>query len=357
MAFKFGMATTAEEKEAVYRFRYSVYVREMGRYQDTADHERGWLREPEDDNSRIFYALEDDKVVATSRLTWGGDGGFSERQIEQYALARFIAELGPEKMAVGERAMIVPRLRGTDLLTRMMGGANGFVAENGIWVIFGACEPHLLTSYLGMGNRTYAEQNINSKEAGYLIPLISFPNGPEALRDPAIGQWPSCIEDVLSAGGAVTSRLHKDSEDYWSEIQSALHELEGQKISALDGLAKDEADRVLSKSNIIECNAGDRILKKGGVARNIFVVLEGTLEARNDDRIVGVLTAGDVFGEMAFLLSRPRTLDVYAATDDARILSLSESTIRRMIRDDSVVAAKMLLNISRMLCVRLLKAN
>ncbi len=357
MDFTVGIATTAAEREAVYRFRYSVYVEEMGRYQDTADHVRRWLDEPEDEHSHIFFALEGDRVVATSRLTWGGDRGFSQRQIEQYDLARFIAELGPTRMAVGERAMIEPRLRGTNLLERVMSVSADFISESGICVIFGACEPHLLTSYLGMGNRTYAHQNINSKEAGYLIPLISFPHGPDALRADSEDGWPSCIEDVLTVGGAVTSRLHQDSDDYWSEIQSALRELEGQKISALDGLRQDEADRVLTKSNIIECNAGDRILKKGGVARNIFVVLEGTLEVRDDDELIGVLTAGDVFGEMAFLLNRARAFDVYAATDDAKILSLSESTIRMMIADDTEVAAKILLNISRMLCVRLLKAN
>src|SRR5437867_4080970 len=54
--------------------------------------------------------------------------------------------------------------------------------------------------------------------------------------------------------------------------------------------------------NIIECAAGDRVLKEGGAARNIFVVLDGTLEVRDDDRIVGVLSAGEAFGEMAFLL-------------------------------------------------------
>ncbi len=38
MAFEVGVAQTDEEKEAVYRFRYTVYVEEMGRYQDSADH-------------------------------------------------------------------------------------------------------------------------------------------------------------------------------------------------------------------------------------------------------------------------------------------------------------------------------
>ena len=33
-------AESDEEKEAVYRFRYDVYVEEMGRYGEAADHER-----------------------------------------------------------------------------------------------------------------------------------------------------------------------------------------------------------------------------------------------------------------------------------------------------------------------------
>lgn len=55
------------------------------------------------------------------------------------------------------------------------------------------------------------------------------------------------------------------------------------------------------------------MLKRGGSARNTFVVLGGTLEVRDDNRLVGVLSAGDAFGEMAFLLERPRAFDVDAA--------------------------------------------
>ena len=98
-------------------------------------------------------------------------------------------------------------------------------------------------------------------------------------------------------------------------------------------------------------------MKAGGIGRNIFVVLHGNLEARDGDRVVGLLSRGDVFGETAFLLDRPRTVDVYAATDDVSVLSLSDGAIRRMINEDPAVAAKVLLNLSRMLCVRLIKAN
>ena len=155
----------------------------------------------------------------------------------------------------------------------------------------------------------------------------------------------------------MTSHLLSAPEEYWSEIHHALDELHAQRIAAFDGFTDDEAERCIARSNIIECGAGDRVLKQGGVARNMFVVLDGTLEVRAGDRIVGVLSPGDVFGEMAFLLDRPRAFDVDAATDGVRVLSLSEGALRKMIAEDAVVAAKLLLNVSKMLCVRLIKAN
>ncbi len=58
---------------------------------------------------------------------------------------------------------------------------------------------------------------------------------------------------------------------------------------------------------------------------------------------------------MAFLLERPRSKDVYAATDGVCMRSLSEATLRQLIKSDPAIAAHLLLNISKMLCLRLLK--
>jgi CRP-like cAMP-binding protein len=151
------------------------------------------------------------------------------------------------------------------------------------------------------------------------------------------------------------SRLHSSSASYWSEVHGALSELDANRISALDGFDEDEAKHFLENSNIIECQRGDRVLKKGGVARNLFVVLDGTLEVRDTDGLHAVLGPGDVFGEMAFLLERPRSRDVFAATDDARVLSLSEAKLRKMTKSEPAIAAQLLLNISKMLCLRILK--
>jgi hypothetical protein len=196
MTYSFGLAETSDQREAVYRFRYSVYVEEMGRYQDTADHANRRLVEPEDDHSLIFFAADADTVVATVRLSRGADG-FSERQIRQYSLQPFLEELPVDVMAVGERAMIDPRLRGTGLLDDLLRHSRGLVDDSGSRIIFGACEPHLLSLYLSMGQRTYADKNINSAEAGYLIPLVSFPNGEDSLI--GLGDAPATLPEPRRA--------------------------------------------------------------------------------------------------------------------------------------------------------------
>ncbi len=258
--------------------------------------------------------------------------------------------------------MVTPRLRGTGLVDELLACRNETAVEHDVRIQFSACEPHLLSLYLSQGRRTYADKNINTEEAGYLIPLVVFPQGTDALlgvgEHSATGRMPACVEHILSGtAGAVLSPLMMTAGDYSEQVRAAVQEIESQQISAFQSFTDDEVERCLARSNVIECASGDRVLKKGGVARNIFVVLSGTLEARDEDRVVGVLSTGDVFGEMAFLLERPRTLDIYAASTSARVLSLSESTLRKMIADDPELAAKLLLNLAKMLCVRIITTH
>jgi hypothetical protein len=362
-------AVTEEERHAVFQFRYTIYVEEMGRYRSTADHDNRLLVEPEDDTARIFYACEDGQVVGTGRFNWGGDAPISARQVEQYALQPFLDEVPADVISVGERGMVAKHKRGTDLFSQMGEQFRKFGEEKRIQLAFGACEPHLLSLYLGQGHRTYAKNNINSPESGYLIPLVVVTEDIEYFRRVGVPQLdtlkdfgadariPDCVERLITGSGGVTSQRLTGSGSYWGEVHEALGELAESAISPLDGLSEEEAIRCLGSSSIIECGRGDRVLKRGGVARNMFVVLDGTLEVKDGETLVRVLGPGDIIGELAFLLERPRSMDVYAATDDVRILSLSETTLRRMIEGEPEFAARLLLNISKVLCLRLLKSG
>jgi hypothetical protein len=248
------------------------------------------------------------------------------------------------------------------VLEELFTHSGALVPQHDVRIVFGCCEPHLLSMYLRMGQRTYAPHNINSPSAGYLVPLLTFVPDAEGLRGVGVATapdaLPGCVEAVLARGGSARSEVVSAPDEYWAEIRQTLDQLDAQRLSVFDGFTDDEVKRCIARSTILECDAGDRLLKRGGTARNVFVVLDGTLEVRDEDgTIVNVLTAGDVLGEMAFLLERPRSFDVDAATADTRVLSLSEGAMRKMISDDAPLAAKLLLNLSKLLCVKLLRAS
>ena len=267
-------------------------------------------------------------------------------------------------MAVGEWLMVASPLRGSTISSKLRDFINEDVEARGVRLVFGNCEPHLLSLHLSSGGRTYAEHNINSEEAGYLIPLVWLVGDTEDLAE-AIGSRDRegrpgllhSIDAALSRPDAVRSASLTAPEEYWAHVEDALERLQQKTLHAFAGLDASEARECIARSNIIECAPGDRVLKEGGSSHNLFLVLDGTLEVRHEGRLINVLGPGDVFGEMAFLLELPRQSDVYAATPGVRILSLSDGTLHKLIAEEPALAAKLLLNISRMLCGRLIKAN
>jgi GNAT superfamily N-acetyltransferase len=352
---------------AIYRQRYEIYVEEMTRYASIADHTNRWLVEEIDERSRLYYAVREGSLVGSIRLTLGLDGGLSDALIDKYSLAPFLEEVPADRIIVGERFMVEPAYRGTDVLFQMFTTYVQLVNESRIELMIGDCEPHLLNVYQALGFRPYAERNINSPDAGYLIPLVVVAEDFEyvkGLHSPLSGvmtdfgddrRIPACVDRLVNPPSGVTSERLVDIATYWSKVYSSLEEVEASRTSIFDGLDENQAQKCLVKSTIIDCQAGDRILKKGNTAQNLYVLLDGVVEVRDGDELLAVITPGEVFGEMAFLLARPRSADAVAATDTTRVLSLSESSLRGLISDEPAVAATLLLNISRMLCWRLAK--
>jgi predicted GNAT family N-acyltransferase len=360
-------AVTEDERAAIYRQRYDIYVEEMQRYREIADHDRRWLKEPVDDVSRLFYAVRDGKLVGSIRLTLGKDAPLSHRLIGKYSLAPFLEEVGADALIVGERFMVDKAWRGTDVLFQMLTAYVQLVNEERIQLMIGDCEPHLLNVYQALGFRPYDAANINSPDAGYLIPLVIVAEDMDYLRrlkSPLVKvmtdfgddhRVPDCVDRLVNKPSGVTSERLVEIADYWQEVYGALEDLEAHRVGIFDGMSDDQAQLCLAKSAIIDCQPGDRILKKGNTAQNLFVLLSGAIEVRNGDDVVAVILPGEVFGEIAFLLGRARTADVFAAAEGARIVSFSETVIRGMTDSDPAAAAHLMTNVSKMLCWRLVR--
>ncbi len=112
---------------------------------------------------------------------------------------------------------------------------------------------------------------------------------------------------------------------------------------------------MLASSHVIQCAPGDYLIRRGQVARTVFVVLSGSLEVRDGERVVATTTEGEVLGEVAFLLSSSRISDVCATGTGARVLCLSEKSLRGLIDSSSRAAAMLLLNLSRALAHKLVQ--
>ena len=269
--------------------------------------------------------------------------------------------------------MIDPAFRGTSLLIEMFAAYMHFVNERRIQLVFGDCEPHLLNTYQALGYRTYTARNVNSPETGYLIPLVIVPEDLDYMRRigsplaPALRDFgdearvPADIDALLAGGNAVQSHRLADPEQYLAGVTEAAREANALESGLFRGMSEAEIAVCLEQSVTIACRPGDRVLKRGNVATNMGLVLSGRFEVRDTTKdgetVVAEFGPGEVFGEIAFFLKAPRTMDVIAVGEDARFVSFNDRTLRALIASHSETAATLLYNISVMLCERLQKTN
>jgi hypothetical protein len=363
------VATTVEDLRAIQRFKYEVYVEEMGRYAGVADHQRRLLIEPDDDSSHNFLITVHGELSATMRLTWGGDNALTERHIDQYDLSGFLDHVALDQIVIGERFMIAPVHRGGNLLMDMFTAYVEFVNDRRIQLIFGDCEPHLLNTYQALGFRTYTDRNVNSSETGYLIPLVIVAEDVEymqRIKSPLAAiskdfgeeaRVPANIDALLARGFAVKSQRMDGQELFFSDFKTIAKQTNALDAGLFQGMGEDEIAICLEKSVIITCRPGDRVIKKGNVAKNMAMVLSGTFEVRDGEKTLATIKPGEVFGEIAFFLKLPRTMDVVCAEQEATIVSFNDKTIRTLIESHSEAAATLLYNVSSILCGRLKKTN
>jgi len=362
-------AGTDELKNAIYRLRYEIYIDELKKFRDIANNEQQLFSEPEDTQSRMIYASENNKVIATSRCTLGSDNPLPPRMIDQYSLNLFLNELPQAAIAIIEHTLIARDFRSIDLFFTLYANWMHLCNELRVQLVFTSCNPQMLNWFQGLGFRTYSKTNVHQQRGDFLIPLVLVVEDIHFLQhihSPLLeflhdfendNHIPNCLDKIIAEGSAVKSYELTSPTRYWGEVYNSLNKVAGLHIAAFDDFNAGEMAACLAKSNIITCQAGDHLVVKNSKSENLFVVLEGTLEVRDGDTVIAVFTPGDVFGEMAFLLKQARSKDIYAVTNGTKVLSLNETMLQQLIRTEPAIAAKLLMNIAKMLCLRILKTT
>lgn len=339
------LAESAGERAAIQQFRYDVYVDELHRYGQRADHGQRMLVDAEDERSWLLYTTDGEDILASTRITWGGQG-FSDRQIEQYRLTPFLNELPHEVLSVGERVMVRPGQRGSEVTGQLFAATQPIQRDHGVRAVFGAFEPHLVSMYLAKTlQRPYADRNINHADAGYLVPMLSLVDGPDGLTGLGEGPGlPRCIQAAIDSTGTIRSPLLEDAVTFTAFVEGTL---DGLEVAAFDSLDAAQRARCTAGCFTIRCFEGDRVITRGGAARNVYLILRGELAISGDDSFGAIrLIPGDVIGEDAFLSKGPRTYNADVAVGEAELLSLSERSLRGLSDEVPTVAATLTANLS-----------
>jgi PPM family protein phosphatase len=129
-----------------------------------------------------------------------------------------------------------------------------------------------------------------------------------------------------------------------------------QSIPLFRHLAYPELVTVLHSTQIRTVREREFVIREGTEAEEFFVILEGRVEVRKNDRALTRLGPRVHFGEMALVDRSPRSASVLAL-EPTRLLALSRKSLYRLVRTEPVLSSKMLWSFVQVLSHRLRLAN
>ena len=356
----FHFAETPEEREAIYRLRYKIYVEEMHIFKDDADHEQKILFGEDDATARLLYAKLDGEIIGALRLNLGCDAPFSEQLDTRYNLSLFRDTIKDGRMMVLTRFIIAEPYRNTTLGFNMIGQVAETCIREKIEVAVCDCQPHLVSYYQRIGFKSYDCPVYGDPEFGILIPLVLVvgdTNYLKSINSPLLRAFSrqttnTNLVDVINGllgrpAVEYATNLYEDRQD---DLATMLH---SGKVALFDGLQTEDIRRLIVLSHVFDCQPDHQVIRKGQPVTTMYILLSGSLEIRDGDEVVYQSAPGEVIGEMAMLLVTRRTADVYAGKDGARLLSLNEKVMQMSINTPSVTSSKLLLNLSKMIASKL----
>ena len=122
------------------------------------------------------------------------------------------------------------------------------------------------------------------------------------------------------------------------ELQVRHHRIRDllQVQSVFAGLPPGALSRLVTALRLVEVTSGKTVVRQGDPPGGLYVVAEGRLRVRishhGEEREIGWLTVGDVFGEMSLFDSSPRSSTVQAVTD-ASLLELGPHDFAMLLRE------------------------
>ncbi|CAN2039263.1 putative GNAT family N-acetyltransferase [Candidatus Magnetomoraceae bacterium gMMP-15] len=354
-----GLVQDEHTRAEVFKLRYSVFIEEMGQNLSYADHEKKFVKDELDSGADILFAKHANKIIATIRLN-PGNTLYPSLETD-LGLERF-KKFSIKSYAYTSKLAIHQEWRGTNVLGKLFMAAYNYTRENGYRFVFGYCAPELVNLYEHTGFRRYKE-NIVIPNLGYRVPMVIVTEDIDYLKS------------IRSPFIRIARKYENPSEtaDWFAkEFSSEINKFDKHILKPKDfkntipliplfnSLSDDEVRTFLAFATLLYVSAGDKIIRKGDISYGMFILISGEVEisirTQQKKYFIERYGKGEVFGEMAFLSLMPQTADVVAITD-LKVLVISPKILKKVTNTMSKTGAKLMFNLSLILCQHLNDLN
>jgi GNAT superfamily N-acetyltransferase len=159
------------DRQEEFRFRYRVYVDELGLRPREADHARRLLADELDRYARSYALVADGEIVGAVRLIFIQDLPDAGRLIERFSMGPALAFCGAAAICTTSRFIIDARFRGRKSMLLLMEEVFRDARSRGFRLNYGDCSASLLSFYMPLGYRAYAP-SFDDPSYGSEIPLV-----------------------------------------------------------------------------------------------------------------------------------------------------------------------------------------
>jgi hypothetical protein len=357
------IARTPEERAAVFRMRYRVYVEEQRdlRFPGT-NHALREIRQPDDDEptTTLFYTGTPPDITGTLTVHVLDPRRLPDGFHADYSLDRF-QSLDDRPLAHVGFLMTERTLRGTAEVLALTSGAVAHVVKNHqVEIMFSVCAPGLLRSYQRFGLRPYGAA-VFSSHRGMQIPVAGVTADLDHVRRCASPWYPTLSK--LGAEGRLPRRefasllpafgrsgVELDPARVCARVEAAMAR---HPIPVLASLPEGTRRRLLRGGFIFDVARDLAMMVEGLVNRDVFIILDGRLAVYRGGRLLATLGPGEVIGEIAFFSDSGQRAASVRSRAAGQVLHLSHGFLRRLAAEHPASGVALYQALGRVLAHRL----
>jgi len=117
------------------------------------------------------------------------------------------------------------------------------------------------------------------------------------------------------------------------------------EVRLFDGCSDEQLERIARMADEVAVPAGYVLVYEGDWGHEVFVVAEGEAEVTAGGRMLALLDAGAVIGELAVLNPAPRTATVVAASP-LRFFVFEDQAFEAMLNEFPVIARRTMTDVA-----------